>query len=343
MTLGARLASALAAAAVLLLGAILPAERGLEAGQAAQRAPVAIAPPRLSSVSLNGGAFTLWVTIDDLDHHGSIGYDDNRDTVPDRFVPSVGFGGFEMTMTYDPALLDVEVARPGNLSGESDRSFSCLQRRDGPGSYAFGCYSTGDGAGRQGSFTLAQVTFMPVGPGTGVVELEDVELSGPFGDDIPVQISNRATLINIPGGGGPPDDDDSKKPPDDPNGGAGPDDANRPGDPEGSEQGPNDAKQPGGESDPVNDPKSDVQDRDGDGRTDNVSSGGEDDDVEGGEGSVRDNGASDGESEGQQGANSGSANDGGGGLGLALWAAVIAGGVIAAGGAGMAVLLWRRP
>lgn len=331
---------------VLAVALAAATSTGLRAAPQPERALARLAPAQLQlpPVSLQGGdAFALWVSIADLNHQGALGYDDDRDTVADRFVPSEGFGAFEVTLTYDPALLAVEAAHPGDLSGDSGRPFFCLQRSDGPGSFSFGCYSDGPEAGRQGSFTLAEVSFRPVGTGRGMVELEEVELSGPLGDDIPVQIANRASLIDISDGGGkgPPGGDDSKKPP-----GGGP------GRPKGSEEtrsgGEPRSEGGGASSERPSDEGSGERERTDDAAQGDDSSDGRGESA-GDEDRSRDEkttGDSEsgvaGEDQGD-GSQASNASDDGGGLSAALWAAIVAGGAVAAGGLGIAALRLRRP
>lgn len=309
----------------LALVAVAFGGRSSQAAPAPQRAPVSLAPPQLPPVSLGGGAFTLWVAIDDLDHQGRIGYDQDRDTVPDRFEPSIGFGGFEFTLDYDPALLDVQAANAGDLAGDSSRSFQCLEREDEPGSFSFGCFSGGEGPGRQGSFTLAEVRVMPVGSGASVIRLGEIQLSGPLGDDVSIQVSNSASVIDIARRGGSPDDgkadknpDDSKNPSDDQTtngGGAGhPQDSNT----GGTSNSPGDvSNEPGLSGEAGGQPG-----------------------LQGGGGSQGDS-TGDGTTSGAQAGAAGSA-DGGGGWTIALWSALVAGGAVAAGGLGIAAFRWRR-
>lgn len=133
--------------------------------------------------------FVFWIVVDDLQHNGSIEYDDNRDTVPDRFVASEGLGAFELTISYDPGLLKLSGARAGPL-GDAERSFQCFQRSDKAGSISFGCFSSGSGAGPDGDLTLAEFSFEPIAPGDTSLQLEDVDLAGPLADDIDVSVDS---------------------------------------------------------------------------------------------------------------------------------------------------------
>lgn len=318
--------------AVLLVALALPlAASVLDVADAqTSRTAVSVAPAQLPPVSVESGAFAVWVQVGGIDHHGSIDYDTDRDTVPDRSEPSAGFGGFEFTVRFNPAKLAVHQARPGDdLAGDSQRSFQCLQRSDEPGSFSFGCASTGDGPGRQGSFPLAEVSFLPVGSGSALVALEEIQLSGPLADDIPIEVSNSAAAIYIESNGPPdtsgPDGNDADAP--DASDGVVPAVAGTDGSPGNDGSGaPPEAGADEGDS----------AGSDGGGQPDS-------DTADGRSAGARDDGADGAQNRsGPALGGSGEENGAFGGLGVALWSAAVAAGVVAAGALGLGVFRWRR-
>lgn len=168
----------------------------MTAGQPAPGAQAAAESVRFQpSASLQAEVadeFGFWIVVDDLQHEGSIAYDDDRDTTPDRFVPSEGLGAFEFTIQYDVTMLQFRDARIGGLGEDEDteRSFQCLQRTDEPGSVTFGCISFGSEGGPEGDLTLAEFSFEPIAPGATTLTLGDVVLAGPLADDIDVSVES---------------------------------------------------------------------------------------------------------------------------------------------------------
>ncbi|MFV2070214.1 MAG: hypothetical protein ACC645_24870, partial [Pirellulales bacterium] len=57
--------------------------------------------PPISTVDVNDGSFGIFIVLEDLEHNGVISYDDNRDTIPDRNVASIGMAAFEFTLQFD--------------------------------------------------------------------------------------------------------------------------------------------------------------------------------------------------------------------------------------------------
>jgi hypothetical protein len=163
--------------------------------------------PAMSDVPGTAGPFTVYVVAEDLQHDGSITYDDNRDTTPDRSVPSEGLGAFQITVTYDPAVLAVDSVVPGPEMGRTGRSFQCLGPVRQPGSVSFGCLSAGDApAGTQGTLTLASITLVPQEPGISQLSLDAV-LAGPLGDSIDVAVNGGAARVTgtVPATTAPPE------------------------------------------------------------------------------------------------------------------------------------------
>lgn len=139
--------------------------------------------PVASRVDWSDGPFQVRIDVSDLDHHGQVAYDDNRDTVPDRTEPSDGLAALEFLLVFDPVVLRVEDIQAGDFIESAGRSAQCFTRVPAPGQFAVGCASTGSAPGAQGSGTLATVTLAPLANGTSFVGLEG-QLAGPLADDI---------------------------------------------------------------------------------------------------------------------------------------------------------------
>ncbi len=151
--------------------------------------------PAMSEAPGDGGAFTVYVVVQDLQHNGLITYDDNGDHTPDRSVASDGMGAFQVTIGYDPSILAVRGAEPGPDLGRSGRSFQCLPPARQPDSFSFGCVSSGAGpAGPQGTLTLASITLVPQGQGLSPLSL-DAEIAGPLGDSASIVVSGGAARV----------------------------------------------------------------------------------------------------------------------------------------------------
>ena len=151
--------------------------------------------PAVSSADVTSGSFSVDVRLDGLHHEGTLGYDDDRDTVADREEASVGLGAFEFILTYDPNVLEVADIRPGTELSTTGRSFQCLAPLREAGKVRFGCISTGSAPpGAQGSMTLATVAMKPVAPGASALALE-ANLAGPLGSDVPVAVSSGEAFV----------------------------------------------------------------------------------------------------------------------------------------------------
>jgi hypothetical protein len=148
---------------------------------------VRIMPP-ISTAPIQDGPFDVYIVLDNLQHFGTITYDDNQDGIPDRGVPSTGMGAFEFTLQFDPTIIALDSAEPGPDLNRSGRNYQCLPpRRDEPDKFTFGCISLEQlPAGPQGSLTLATVTIRPLARGSSPLLLQ-AGLAGPLGDDAPVQ------------------------------------------------------------------------------------------------------------------------------------------------------------
>ena len=152
--------------------------------------------PALSNVLAAGGPFTVYIVAENIQHIGTITYDDDRDGTPDRSEPSNGMAAFEVTIAYDPAVLAVGGVERGPDLEQTGRSFQCLPPDQKPGSLTFGCISTGTGAaGAQGTMTLAAVELLPQAPGLSILSL-DAAVAGPLGDSVAVAISGGAARVS---------------------------------------------------------------------------------------------------------------------------------------------------
>lgn len=209
--LGRICSAAIALACVLVAMTVAP-----KAQAQAVEGTVSIVPGA-STVGLKEGTFTVFVVLEDLEHHGILVYDDNRDSTPDREIQSDGLAAFEFTIRFDPALLEPEAASLGPDVGRTGRQFQCLQPDQKRGSFSFGCISIGlEPAGTQGTVTLAGVTFRTLAAGTSPLELE-VVLAGPLGSDqVPVAVQSGAVRVaaELPVGGS--EDPPAPTPGDDP-------------------------------------------------------------------------------------------------------------------------------
>ena len=186
----------------LLLLTMLASRQPVSA-QPATEGTVRLQPPTTTDARVDD-PFSVFIGLEDMQHEGSVEYDDDRDTVPDRFEPSDGLGTFEFTLLFDPALLEIHGAESGSLLNSTGRSFQCIQRSDEPGSFSFACVSTGgDMPGPEGTFTLAQVSFRPIEAGSSLLQLKDVDLGGPLQpDDIPVDVFG-VSAVSVTGSSAP--------------------------------------------------------------------------------------------------------------------------------------------
>jgi len=187
------------AATALLLMMNHPSPQAL--AQSNVEGTVWLTPP-ISMVPAESGPFTVFVILEDLQHFGALSYDDDRDTVPDRQVESIGLAAFEVTIRYDNTVLAFADVQQGPDLGRSGRSFDCLPPALELDRVSFGCVSPGpEPAGPQGTMTLAALTFEPVGSGTSPLVLE-AAVTGPLGaDTVPIDI--RGGIVRVAGSPAP--------------------------------------------------------------------------------------------------------------------------------------------
>jgi len=151
--------------------------------------------PAMSTVPAGDGTFTVYVVLEDLTHLGQISYDDNRDTVPDREVPSDGMAAFQFTIEYDPAIVEVQSVEQGPDLNRTGRSFQCLAPARDPGAVSLACLSLGsDPAGVQGTLTLASVQLTPRSNGLSPLVVS-AEVAGPLGDSVQIDVGGGAARV----------------------------------------------------------------------------------------------------------------------------------------------------
>ena len=171
-------------ATLLLSTALLLGGAGLllSPASAQQTALVNVQPVSLT-IDYSDGAFNVRVELSNLNHHGLIAYDTNRDGITDREEPSDGLGAYELSLYFDANVVRVARMEAGEFLRSGGRSTQCLQRAPEPGQFVIGCVSTGGAEGPQGSGNLAVLTLEPVANGMSFLGLE-AELAGPLGDSI---------------------------------------------------------------------------------------------------------------------------------------------------------------
>lgn len=181
----------LAGTLVLLVTMAVPSNLGAQTQEGTVRLT-----PAISSIPEDSGSFTVFLVLEDLQHFGSLSYDGDRDTVPDRFVESAGLAAFEITIEYDPELLSFVDVQEGPDLGRTGRLFSCLPPARDLTTLVFGCVSPGpEPAGPQGTLTLATVTFEPLAAGSSALVVS-AQLSGPLGSDtVPVDVRGGVARI----------------------------------------------------------------------------------------------------------------------------------------------------
>ena len=96
----------------------------------------------------------------------------------------VDLGGFEFTLSFDPAVVQASTATLGDFLASTGRSVSALpvQVDNINGTLTFGAFSFGTGAGPSGAGTLAQVVFTPRAVGTTTLTLQKVQVTNTSGN-----------------------------------------------------------------------------------------------------------------------------------------------------------------
>jgi hypothetical protein len=174
------------ATALLAVAIALPALAGLGMpGASAGDVPNVWIDPTGQQADYTQGTFDIVVILSNLEHHGSVSYDTDRDGQPDRVEPSNGLGAYELKLRFNPDVVKVTHMEAGEFLRSGGRSATCLQNNATYGVFALGCVSTGGSTGPQGDGNLAVITLEPVANGTTYLQLE-AGLAGPLGDTIDV-------------------------------------------------------------------------------------------------------------------------------------------------------------
>jgi len=187
-----------AAAPVLLATALLGVLCLVAPGASAQVAPSVWVDPTGQTIDYEDGSFIIDILLSDLEHHGVVSYDTNRDGEPDREESSNGLGAYELELHFNPDVVTVTGMEAGEFLRSEGRSTTCLQNGSLPGEFALGCVSVGGAEGPQGDGLLARITIEPVANGTTYLALE-AGLAGPLGDTIDVTAdSGIVEVVNGP-------------------------------------------------------------------------------------------------------------------------------------------------
>lgn len=109
-------------------------------------------------------------------------------------------GGFEYTLRFDPAVVQVEGVALGAFLGSTGRMVSAI----GPvidnqtGAVTFGAFSFGSAAGPSGTGTLANLTFRAVATGSTALTFGQVQLTDTHAAIIPIGAATGGTVTVLP-------------------------------------------------------------------------------------------------------------------------------------------------
>lgn len=109
----------------------------------------------------------------------------------------VNLGGFEFTLSFDPAIVHVESMTVGSFLTESGRSITPLgpEINNITGIATFGAFSFGAQPAPSGSGPVAMISFSPVAAGTSTLALSEAQLSDPVGNAIPVSVQEGSIVV----------------------------------------------------------------------------------------------------------------------------------------------------
>jgi hypothetical protein len=183
----------LAAAAAATLGVVAAVMGGTQSVSGGPNASMEM-NPGVQRVAVGQSPFSVAVEVDNLAHEICFG-------APGNCAPSVGLAGFQVDLSYNDDVVDIRGAVAGPDLGKTGRQFTCQTQDDEERDrFSFGCYSAGQAEGLQGSAVLARIEIAPIGAGSTAVEVEG-ELSGPYSEDIPVDVKGAFVIVeNGPGG-----------------------------------------------------------------------------------------------------------------------------------------------
>lgn len=121
--------------------------------------------------------------------------------VPVRIDYAADMSAFQFTMDWDPALLQLQKVDLGAFLQSTGRTFGGIVRSDGAGSLTYGAYTVGAvPAGPSGSDgVLAVLTFMPLAPGTTILDLVTSSVSNTAGDSFEtLRVDGCARVVSAP-------------------------------------------------------------------------------------------------------------------------------------------------
>jgi hypothetical protein len=105
-------------------------------------------------------------------------------------------GAFEIVLTYDPDVVELQDIKEGPFLGSSGRRVECMPPRRAEGYVDFACVTLGATPdGSTGSGLLATLTFQPVGAGTSPLHFEDLILADPPANRLPSQTEDASVTV----------------------------------------------------------------------------------------------------------------------------------------------------
>ena len=109
---------------------------------------------------------------------------------------AVDLGGFQLALTFDPAVIQADDVTLGDFLGGTGRSVSALgpEIDNAAGRATFGGFSFGDRAGASGDGTLATITLRAQGSSSTQLELDDVQLVDTRGQPLEVTAEGAAIV-----------------------------------------------------------------------------------------------------------------------------------------------------
>jgi hypothetical protein len=112
-------------------------------------------------------------------------------------------GAFEIVLTYDPNVVELQDIKEGPFLGSSGRRVECMPPRRTEGYVDFACVTLGATPdGSTGSGLLATLTFQPVGAGTSPLHFEDLILADPPANRLPSQTEDASVTVGKGQGSG---------------------------------------------------------------------------------------------------------------------------------------------
>ncbi|OQY36065.1 MAG: hypothetical protein B6I38_00550 [Anaerolineaceae bacterium 4572_5.1] len=124
----------------------------------------------------------------------TLNVDDSAFTFHLRIQDVNDMGAFGARLTYDPALIDVNVLVLTNFLESTGRQASIIEQ-SGNGYVEFSAYTMGSEPGASGNGALAQITVTPKSPGVTTLNLSNILITKPLGDSISYTSSNSQITI----------------------------------------------------------------------------------------------------------------------------------------------------